>query len=244
MKVKAIFMRITDITMTVILLLLMSMQVTQQMPHEWLGIAMTVLFIVHHIFNYRYYKTVFKGKYTTIRIIQLMINTLLYISILITPFSGMMMSRYATPFMNGLLSSMLVRKLHLVFSYWSFVLMGLHIGLHFGIITNRLPKGKFRLIIESILSAVAVYGFKLFLDAGIFRYMFFQSQFAFLDYSKAWWLVLLENTAMLFAWVWIAYTILMILKNIPSKKRKSKNKKQLILYAVMLIATVCLGMIF
>lgn len=67
MKAKRIAMRITDIIMTGNLLFLMALQVTQQFAHEWLGIAMTVLFIVHHIMNYKYYKTIFKGKYNTRR---------------------------------------------------------------------------------------------------------------------------------------------------------------------------------
>lgn len=154
----------------------------------------------------------------------------------------MMMSRYATPFMNGLMSSMLVRELHLAFSYWSFVLMSMHIGLHFGIITNKLPKGKFRMISGGIISVIAVYGFKLFIDANIFSYMLWQSHFAFLDYDKVWWLVILENLAMLISWAWIVYMLSMALKSIPSKKHKTGSKKWLAVYFITIIAVIGLGM--
>ena len=39
--------RIVDTAMTVLLLLLMAYQVTGEMAHEWIGMAMTVLVIVH-----------------------------------------------------------------------------------------------------------------------------------------------------------------------------------------------------
>ena len=193
MKVKRIIMRITDLIMTCNLLFLMSLQVTQQFTHEWTGIAMTVLFIVHHIFNYKYYKTLFKGKYNFLRIFQLLLNILLLVSFIITAVSGMAMSRFATPFMKGLMKASDARKLHLALSYWTFVLTGLHIGLHFGMITAKLPKGIFRKIAAVIMAAVSVYGFVLFLNANIFDYMFMKTQFAFLDYDKAAWLVILQN---------------------------------------------------
>ena len=75
------------------------------------------------------------------------------------------MSGYATPFMNGLVPLTNARELHLAFSYWSFIIMGVHIDMHFGIITAKLPKEKIRIIAGCVLSVIAAYGFRLFLDA-------------------------------------------------------------------------------
>ncbi len=58
--------------------------------------------------------------------------TMFVLTFVCTALSGMMMSRFATPFMNGILPSSIVRQGHLALSHWSFVLMGLHLGLHFG----------------------------------------------------------------------------------------------------------------
>ena len=44
--------------------------------HEWLGIAMTVTLILHHILNRKWYKAVFKGKYSPYRIVMTAVNTL------------------------------------------------------------------------------------------------------------------------------------------------------------------------
>ena len=209
--------------MTCNLLFLMSLQVTQQFTHEWTGIAMTVLFIVHHIFNYKYYKTLFKGKYNFLRIFQLLLNILLLVSFIMTAVSGMAMSRFATPFMKGLMKASDARKLHLALSYWTFVLTGLHIGLHFGMITAKLPKGIFRKIAAVIMAAVSVYGFVLFLNANIFDYMFMKTQFAFLDYDKAAWLVILQNFVMLISWAFTAYLLSLSVKLLSTKKQKNND---------------------
>ena len=209
--------------MTCNLLFLMSLQVTQQFTHEWTGIAMTVLFIVHHIFNYKCYKTLFKGKYNFLRIFQLLLNILLLVSFIITAVSGMAMSRFATPFMKGLMKASDARKLHLALSYWTFVLTGLHIGLHFGMITAKLPKGIFRKIAAVIMAAVSVYGFVLFLNTNIFDYMFMKTQFAFLDYDKAAWLVILQNFVMLISWAFTAYLLSLSVKLLSAKKQKNND---------------------
>ena len=44
-----------DLCMTLVLLCLMAYQVTGEVLHEWLGIGMTLLLILHHILNYKWY---------------------------------------------------------------------------------------------------------------------------------------------------------------------------------------------
>lgn len=62
-----IIKRIVDAVLTVLLLFLMALQVTGDVIHEWLGIGMTVTLIFHHILNRKWYKAVFKGKYSPYR---------------------------------------------------------------------------------------------------------------------------------------------------------------------------------
>ena len=61
-KTNNIIKRIVDTAMTVLLLLLMAYQVTGEMAHEWIGMGMTVLVIVHQILNRKWYSALFKGK--------------------------------------------------------------------------------------------------------------------------------------------------------------------------------------
>ena len=64
MKPKLIIKILVDIGMTVALLLLMSYSLIGEAAHEWIGMGMFGLFIVHHILNVHWFKNLFKGKYT------------------------------------------------------------------------------------------------------------------------------------------------------------------------------------
>ena len=54
---------IADVCMTVLLLCLMAYQVTGEVLHEWFGIGMTAVLILHHILNRKWYAALFKGRY-------------------------------------------------------------------------------------------------------------------------------------------------------------------------------------
>ena len=129
-KTNMIIKRIVDAAMTVLLLCLMAYQVTGEMAHEWIGMGMTVFVVIHQILNRKWYSALFKGKYNPYRSITTIFNTLLFVSFALTAFCGMAMSNYAVPFMYGVARVSFVRVTHLSMSHWSFVLMGLHLGLH------------------------------------------------------------------------------------------------------------------
>ena len=225
--------------LTVTLLLLMAFQVTEQLAHEWLGITMFALTVVHQILNRKFYSAIFKGRYNGLRVFQLIVNILLLLSFVCTALSGMMMSRFATPFMDGILPSSVVRQGHLALSHRSFVLMGLHLGLHFGIITSKLKKGAVRLALGAVMSVISVYGFYLFFKSDMLNYMLFKNPFAFLDYTKAWWLVILENLAMLLAWGYAAYLLSLFLRCVTKKDKR----KQALLYALLLAVIIVSGVV-
>ena len=222
MKKSTVAKRIIDVALTVTLLLLMAFQVTEQLAHEWLGITMFALTVAHQILNRKFYAAILKGKYNALRILQLTVNCLLLLSFVCTALSGMMMSRFATPFMNGILPSSIVRQGHLAMSHWSFVLMGLHLGLHFGMIASKLKNKTAKIILGTVMTVISVLGFYLFFKSDMLSYMLFKNPFAFLDYEKAWWLVILENLAMLLAWGFAAYLLSLFLRSVTKKeKRKS-----------------------
>ncbi len=196
--------RIIDICMTVLLLFLMAYQVTGEVLHEWIGMVMTVLVIAHQILNRKWYSAVFKGKYNPYRIMTTAVNILLLLSFAMTALSGMSMSAHAVPFLYGMAPVSLVRKMHLAMSHWSFVLMGLHIGLHIPVMTAKMKiEDKTRTAIGVLFCCLAGIGLFLFLRNGWFDYMLFRVAFAFLDYEKAGVLVFFENLLMLVFWVFI-----------------------------------------
>ncbi len=59
-----------DIGMTVCLLLLMPYSLLGETAHEWIGMGMCVLFVMHHVLNRRWMASIAKGRYTLFRAIQ------------------------------------------------------------------------------------------------------------------------------------------------------------------------------
>lgn len=205
--------RIIDIAMTVLLLCLMAYQVTGEMAHEWIGMGMTVLIIIHQILNRKWYGALFKGKYRPYRILSTTLNILLLLSFLLTAFCGMSMSGYAVPFLYGMAPVSFVRRTHLSMSHWSFVLMGLHLGMHIPMMTAGLKwKGRTKTILAGLFTCIGGIGLYLFLRNGMPDYLFFRVPFAFLDYEKAGWLVFLENLLMLSFWAYIGMQAAQILQ--------------------------------
>ena len=134
-----------DLLMTVLLLCLMAYQITGQVLHEWFGAGMLVLFIAHNILNIRWYCNLFKGKYRLLRLIQTTVNFSVLISMLCLGYSGIIMSRHvfaALPISGPMATA---RRMHMAASYWGFVLMSVHLGIHWGMVTGmfrRLSKGR------------------------------------------------------------------------------------------------------
>ena len=215
MKTKTSIIRLfVDASMTVLLILLMSYQVTGEAFHEWVGISMTVVLIVHHILNIKWYSVLFKGRYNAYRVITTVVNSLLLASIMLTALGGMSMSNYAVPFMNGLIDMVFAKTTHLALSYWSFILMGFHLGLHLPAMTAKIkPEKTLRIILTTVFALIAVFGLFLFFKNGIYRYISFSTHFAVFDYDKAPVLVFIENLAVMFFFVFAGANTVRLIKS-------------------------------
>ena len=238
-KTNMIIKRIVDASMTVLLLCLMAYQVTGEMAHEWIGMGMTVLVILHQILNRKWYGALFKGKYNPYRSITTILNILLIASFALTAFCGMSMSSYAVPLLYGMAPVSFVRRIHLSMSHWAFVLMGLHLGMHIPAMTAGLKlKDRTKVILSCIFTCVGGIGLWLFLRSGMPDYLFFRVPFAFLDYEKAGWLVFLENLWMLSFWTFIGTQAALICRNAVTKAGRKKNP---LLPVVTIMASVIIG---
>lgn len=238
-KTNNMIKRIVDAAMTVLLLCLMAYQVTGEMAHEWIGMGMTVLVVIHQILNRKWYSALFKGKYNPYRSITTIFNTLLLVSFALTAFCGMAMSSYAVPFLYGMASVSFVRRMHLSMSHWAFVLMGLHLGMHIPAITAALNlKDKTKAILACIFTYIGGIGLWLFLKNGMPNYLFFRVPFAFLDYEKAGWMVFLENLVMLIFWTFIGTQTAQICRNAAGKAAAKMNP---LLPVIAVMASVIVG---
>ncbi len=212
-----------DVCMTLLLLCLMAYQGTGEVLHEWIGIGMTVVLIVHHILNLRWYAALFKGRYNAYRIVTTVINTLLLASIVLTAFCGMSMSNHAVPFLYGMTGMVFARTAHLALSYWSFLLMGLHIGLHLPALTAKVKPGKAsKAVLAVIFTILAGIGLYFFIRNGIPGYIMFRTHFAFFDYDKAGVLVFLENLAELFFFAFLGANAVRLLRSLNHKMKDQR----------------------
>ena len=233
--------RTVDVCMTVLLLCLMAYQVTGETLHEWIGIGMTVLVILHQILNRKWYGAMFKGKYKSYRMITTVISVLLIISFALTAFCGMAMSGHAVPFMYGMVKVSFARSMHLSMSHWSFVLMGLHLGLHIPVMFAKLSiADKIKTAISVVFCIIAGAGLFLFIKNGVPDYLFFQVPFASLDYEKSGILVFLENILQLTFWGYIGTETAVLCRN---SQRKKEEKKNPLLPVVLIMGAVLLGVI-
>lgn len=234
--------RIVDVGMTVLLLCLMAYQVTGEAAHEWIGMGMTVLVIVHQILNRKWYGALLKGKYNPLRTVMTVVNILLIASFVLTAFCGMSMSGHAVPFLYGMAPISFVRRMHLSMSHWSFVLMGLHLGLHIRMLFAGVKMSrKVKMVTSVIFCAVSGIGFWLFLRNNMPAYLFFKVPFAFLDYEKAGGLVFLENILMLLFWAFIGCQFSNIL--IAHKRKDDGRDKNPLIPVIFIMAAVIIGLV-
>lgn len=204
-----------DFLMTVLLLCLMAYQITGQKLHEWFGTAMLFLFITHNLLNIRWYGNLCKGKYKPQRIIQTIVNFSVLISMLCLGFSGIVMSRYvfATFSISGPIA--IARSMHLAASYWGFVLISIHLGMHWGMISAMLRKLFKQIKLSNIfvwmlrLAAIiiALYGLICFIQKDIISYMLLKNQFVFYDFEQNVWSVFAEYISMMILWIFAGFCI-------------------------------------
>ena len=210
---------IVDVLMTVVLTFLVSYQITSTAVHEWLGVVMTLLVVIHQYLNRRFYASFFSGQYSVRRIVTTIVFVLTLGAFFLTAFCGLAMSCHAAPFLYGVAPSMFVRPTHLAMSYWAFILTGIHLGLHIPAMFGQFKPGR---IIKALLfisvTAIAGAGFYLFLKNGLFDYMLFKNAFAFFDYDKSFWFVLLENVLVLSFWTYSGAALIAAI-NAAGKKR-------------------------
>ncbi|MDO4272122.1 MAG: DUF4405 domain-containing protein [Eubacteriales bacterium] len=183
---------ITDMIMTVLLPVLMAYSLIGEDIHEWTGVAMFLLFILHHVLNFKWHKNLFRGKYSGVRILGTTVDGLLFLLMLSLMASGIIMSRYAFPFLSIEGGASLARTVHLVASYWCYVLTSVHLGLHGGMIMGMLRKAfrmekassKRRIVLRIAAVSLSCYGVYAFIQRGLAGYMLLRTEFVFFDFSE------------------------------------------------------------
>ncbi len=213
-----------DILMTLGLLFVSGYQLWGEAVHEWIGAILLALFIAHHLLNAGWHRNLAKGRYTPMRVIQVLVDLALFIMMLLQMYSGVILSRHVFRFLPIESGMALARRLHILGAYWGYLLMSLHIGLHWKMLMGMADRSKKKteraaqkddkqktsekpvLSIPFFASAViALYGAYVFVKRDFMTYLLLKSEFVFLDYEEPVILFYLDYLALMGLCIFLAH---------------------------------------
>ena len=205
--------------MTAALLLLMAFELVGRQAHEWSGIVMFVLFVIHHILNRKWTGHLLRGKYPPIRILQTLLAVLILICMMSSMVSGIVLSEYVfEPFqIRGGWSWAGI--LHMLAAYWGFVLMSLHLGIHWNMMLGIAgkaagkrsgkdavhPKDYRAWIIRLAGVMIAGYGIYAFGKRQIGMYLLLESEFVFFNFEEPRVYFFIDYLAVMGLFIWIGH---------------------------------------
>lgn len=156
-----------DVIMYGILLYLMSYHAgLGLLLHGIFGCVFFGLFFLHHALNWRWYRSLAKGKYSVCRIVFAAVDILLLADFVILAVSSLQMSGDVFSF-SPFITTQSARNLHVLGKSWGFVISAVHLGLH----TAALLKKMHEKIKETFFAYAYNLLFVLILAAGIFCFV-------------------------------------------------------------------------
>lgn len=174
-----------DIVMTVLFMVQMAYHITGNSLHEWLGMLLFAVFLLHHILNLKWYAGLFKGRWSAMRILTVVVNFLSLAAMLGMMISGIMLSRDVFGFLE-LRAGMFGRRLHMISTAWGYLLMSVHIGLHWGMMMGiarrklQIQNKAVRYAGQIIPIILAAYGVYALIARQLIDRMFLLMEYAFL----------------------------------------------------------------
>ena len=230
MRPKAAIKIATDILMTLILLFLMGYQFWGDAAHEWAGAGMFILFIAHHILNGNWHKNLLHGRYSPSRLFILIIDVLVFFSMIGLMISGIMLSNHVFAFLGIHGGMSFARLLHMASSYWGFVLMSLHLGIHWGMLLGMVKRAwkpewdikKGNIVFPVLGAVIALYGLTVFIRRNLLTYMLLRTQFVFLDFNEPVPLFYVDYLAMMGTFIFLAYYASRFFRGMSGKNPQSR----------------------
>lgn len=247
MKAAVKIKMMVDVSLLVMLPVLMAEILTGQEVHEWLGTAMAVVLILHHLLNINWLKNIGKGNYTPLRSLITIINLLLFADMSILMISGIVMSGFVfewLPISGGMILS---RRLHLFTSHWGLILMALHTGVHWSRVVRLGTKfwekseseDELTWLARGLATAISIFGVYAFIQQNMSDYLFLKTAFVFWDETKTAVSFLIETLSIMGLFITIGYYGQKRMKGLKGMKHKTVK------YLAFLIPIlVCIGTIY
>ena len=211
--------------MTLALLMLMAYELIGQTTHEIIGTVMLLLFVAHHILNRSWHKNLFRGRYSPYRVFQAALVAAIFLLMAGQGVSGVLLSRHLFTFLPVRGGAYWARSLHMLGAYWNFVLMSLHLGLHWSMALAPLQRAfRGKAVLLPVAGAVVVlFGVTAFLRREVGAYLLGQIQFTIFDFEEPLVLFFLDYLAMMGLFVWTGHYLGLLLRKL-SRPRKGGQK--------------------
>lgn len=162
----------------------MATALVAEAPHEWLGIATFVFFVAHQALNRRWWARLGRNFRKPGRALSALLNLALAGCMIGLMASSLVLSQHAFSWLPAIDGAAWARVVHLLCSYWAFVLAFAHAGLkaHTLLAGHRRNAGVKRLA-RTALAVAALYGASCIVSLNIVDYLLLKQQFAFVDFS-------------------------------------------------------------
>ena len=134
--------------------------------------------------------------------------------------SGVILSNHVFDFLPILGGMGFARTLHMLASFWGFLLMALHLGLHWNVFLGmarkapafQKPSRRRTIVLNLLGGAVALYGIFAFFRRDLPTYLFLQTHFVFFDFSEPIPLFYLDYLAIMGLFIFLAHTVSKLLR--------------------------------
>ena len=141
-----------------------------------------------------------------------MLVVLLLICLLGSAVSGIILSRHVFAVFGIRSGRAIAQVVHMLCAYWGFIIMGLHLGLHWNTMLSVAMRGKalkpifrFRWLPRVLGALIALCGLWQFVRQNLVDYLLLRTQFVFIDYEAPVTVLFLENLAVICLFVWLGH---------------------------------------
>lgn len=200
-----------DMLMLIDLYVLMGFPLWGMRWHAAAGMGFFLLLLAHQGLNWRWYAGLCRGRWNGTRRAGASVNGLLLLLTAVLLWSSLVLGRAFLPALPRLGGMELGRALHLAGAYWGFLLMSVHLGLHFDMfkgLARRMapafPRKGMSAALRWAGAAIAVYGAWAFYDRHWAEYLFFRTSYAFFDPGEPAVLFYADHAAIMGCAMWLA----------------------------------------
>ena len=179
----------------------------ESLIHEWAGILLFLLVLIHLIQNRKWFKTLIKGKYNDNRLITTIIDLTLIILLILIAISSLVISRFIFKNIN-IIDVLLARRIHLALTAWLFIICSIHYGMHLHL-DKKYNIFNWIIIIIGLVSCIYT---------RFYERLFLINEFPYMPFEESWKLYILN------LFICLSFVLLGIECNKFMKKIKKKDK--------------------